>query len=104
MAILKHNISRTDPIAVSTHSKAWACGRLLTGIAGSNPDGAWMSVSCESCVKLEVSALGGSLVQKDLTDCGVSECDLETSTIGKRRPIGAVEPWKKRPQINPINL
>jgi hypothetical protein len=27
----------TVPIAVATRSKAWVCGRSLTGIAGSNP-------------------------------------------------------------------
>ena len=38
------------PIPVAARSKAWVCGRLLAGIAGSNPSGAWMSVSCECCV------------------------------------------------------
>jgi len=37
--MLNLNISHKGPIAVITQSKAWACGRLLTGIAGSNPDG-----------------------------------------------------------------
>ena len=27
--------------------KAWVCGRLLAGIVGSNPAGAWLFVSCE---------------------------------------------------------
>ena len=27
------------PIPVAVRSKAWVCGRSLTGIAGSNPDG-----------------------------------------------------------------
>jgi hypothetical protein len=30
--------------------KAWVCGRLLAGIAGSNPAGAWMFVCCECCL------------------------------------------------------
>ena len=30
--------------------KARFYGRLLAGIAGSNPAGAWMSVRCECCV------------------------------------------------------
>jgi len=30
--------------------KAWVCGPSLAGIAGSNPAGAWMSVSLECCV------------------------------------------------------
>jgi hypothetical protein len=35
---------------VSARSKAWVCDLSLAGIAGSNPDGAWMCVSCEWCV------------------------------------------------------
>jgi len=31
-------------------SKAWVCGHSLDGIAGSNPAGEWMYVSCECCV------------------------------------------------------
>ena len=38
------------PIPVAARSKAWVCGRSLAGIMGSNPAGAWMSVSCECCV------------------------------------------------------
>ena len=38
------------PIPVAARSKACVCGRLLCGIVGSNPAGAWMSVSCECCV------------------------------------------------------
>ena len=43
-----------------------------------------MSVSRECCVmSVEVSASGRSLVQRGHTECGVSECDLETTV---RRP------------------
>jgi hypothetical protein len=35
---------------VAARPKAWVCGRSLTRIVGSNPDGEWMSVSCECCV------------------------------------------------------
>ena len=38
---------------------------------------------------------GRSLVQRSLTECGVSECDLETSKMRKPRPTRAVEPRKK---------
>jgi hypothetical protein len=34
---------------------------------------------------------GPSLVQKSPVECGVSECDLETSTTRKPRPTRAVE-------------
>ena len=39
-------------IDVGMRSKKWVCGRLLAGIAGSNPAGAWMSVSCDCCLLL----------------------------------------------------
>jgi len=35
------------PTPVAAPSKAWVCSRLLPGIAGSNPVGARMFVSCE---------------------------------------------------------
>ena len=58
-----------------------------------------MPVSCECCVcvccQVEVSATGRSLVQGNATECGVSECDLEASTMGRPRPTRAVEPLKK---------
>jgi len=38
MAILNLNTNHKVPIAVATLSKALACGRLFTGIAGSNPE------------------------------------------------------------------
>ena len=37
-------------IPVAQRSKAWVCGRLLAEIVGSNPAGAWKSVSFECCV------------------------------------------------------
>ena len=35
---------------MAARSKAFVCGSSLAGIAGSNPAGAWISVSCECCV------------------------------------------------------
>jgi hypothetical protein len=37
-------------IPVATRFEALVCGRSLAGIAGCNPPGAWMSVSCDCCV------------------------------------------------------
>jgi hypothetical protein len=37
------------PIPVAARFNAWVCDRSLAGIAGSNPAGVWMSVSCEGC-------------------------------------------------------
>ena len=47
------------------------------------------------CCQVEVSATGRSLVQRSPTESGVPECDLETSTMRRPRPIRAVESWKK---------
>jgi hypothetical protein len=67
------------PIPVAARCKAWDCGRTLVGIAGSNPSGG-IDV-CVVCCRVQVSSSGCSLVQRNSTECGVSECDLETSTI-----------------------
>ena len=45
------------------------------------------------CCELEVISTGRSLVQGILTERGVSEYDLETSTMRKRGPTRAVERW-----------
>jgi hypothetical protein len=71
---------------------------LLTGIAGSNPEAA-MDI-CQFWVSCKVSyrsvPWADHLSRKDPKDCGVSECDLQTSTFGKPRPTEAVKPWKKK--------
>ena len=41
--------SSVMPIPVAVRSEALVCGILLSGIAGSNPAGKWMSVYCECC-------------------------------------------------------
>jgi hypothetical protein len=46
-------------IPVAAPSMAWVCGRLLVGIAGSNPVwGTDMSVVSVVCCQVEVSAPG----------------------------------------------
>jgi len=45
--------------------------------------------------QVEVSATVRSLVQRSPTECCVSECDIETSTVGRCRPTRAVEPWER---------
>jgi hypothetical protein len=73
-------------------SKVWVCVHKIAGIAGLNPaEGhGWMSVVCW----VEVSAMGRSLVQRSLAECGVSklERDLETSTTRKPKSTRVVEP------------
>jgi len=43
-----------------------------------------MSVVSVVCYQVEISAMDRSLVQRSRTDCGVSECNPESSTM--RRP------------------
>jgi hypothetical protein len=86
-----------QPILVAVKSMAWVYGRSLAGIAGSNPAGGKMSVSCEYfvCCQVEVSATGRSLVQWSPTECVVSECEQGTSQR-RHRPTKAVEPLEKQ--------
>jgi hypothetical protein len=49
-----------------------------------NPPGEWMTLVSVVCCQIEVSASGSSLVQRNPAECGVSECDRETSIM--RRP------------------
>jgi hypothetical protein len=81
---LHHRHHHWPPIPVAAQSKAWAFGRALLEIVVSNPASGvdvcllWVFVCCQ----VEVSVTGRSLVQRSPIECGVSECDLETS---KRR-------------------
>ena len=78
------------PIPVVTVSRMWVWGHLLAGIAGSNPTGG-IDVFCHvtlMCYQVEVSALGWSPVQRNPTECGVSQCDHEASNMSR--------PWSTR--------
>jgi hypothetical protein len=79
---LKERVVTSVPMSLSA-----VCGRLLAGIAGSNPDGAWMSVFRECCVSSGRGPFDGrSLAQRSPPECGVTECDLETSTMRRLWP------------------
>jgi hypothetical protein len=58
----------------------------LLGLWVRIPPRAWISVSYVCC---QVSAPGWSLVQRSPTECGVSECDREASTMRRPWPIRA---------------
>jgi hypothetical protein len=60
----------------------WDCGFESLGGHGC------LSLVSVVCCQVEVSALGGSLVQGSPTECDVSECDREASTV--------VGPWPAR--------
>ena len=64
---------------MTARSKAWVCGRSLARIAGSFPSRG-IAVNVIFCL-VEVSATCLSLVQWSHTECGVSECYLEISTL-----------------------
>jgi hypothetical protein len=72
--------TRTKTIPVVGRSKAWFCGRSLAGSLCSNPAGALVFVSVGWC-QVEVSATVLSIVRMSSTECGVSECDREASTM-----------------------
>ena len=77
------------PIPAVVRSKACesAVSRLL-GLWVRTPLGARIPVSCGCCVfcQVDVSATVRSLARRSPTECGVSECDLETSTVRRPRP------------------
>ena len=82
-------VSLTVPVAV--RSKSWVYGRSHARTAGSNPAGGMhVSVVSVVCCQIEVYATGRSLVQRNPTAYGVSECDREISTM-RFRPTRAVE-------------
>jgi hypothetical protein len=78
--------------------KAWVCGRSLAGIVGPNPaSGTLLSVVC---YQVEVSASSWSLIQRSPTDCGVSECHREASTMRRPWPTGGWRAMKERQKEN----
>ena len=61
-------------------SKVSVCGRSLAGVVGFKPlrVHGCLSVVYAVCCLVEVSATGRSHVWRNLTECGVSECDRGT--------------------------
>ena len=69
---------------MAARSETWVCGRWLAGIVSSNPAGSMDVCLFRVLCQVEVSATGRSLVQRSPTECGVFECDHESSIM--RRP------------------
>jgi hypothetical protein len=69
--------SKLKPIPVAARSKAWVCGRVLAGIVGSNPTGAWIFVSCTLYVLSGRGLCDGPIprAEESYRLCCVSECD-----------------------------
>jgi hypothetical protein len=68
-----------------------AAARLLDCGFESRDGHGGLSVVSVLCCQVEFPATGRSLVQRSTIECGVSECDLETSAMRRSRPTGAVE-------------
>ena len=63
-------------IPVAARSQVWVCGLSPAEIVASNPAGVMEVCVCVACCKVEISATGRSLVQRNPTECGGSVCDL----------------------------
>ena len=63
----------------------WDCGLESHWVHGC------LSLVIVVCCKVDVSAMGRSLVQSSPTDCGVSECDRGTS-YRRPKPTRVAEP------------
>ena len=99
--MLLHPLIEILPILVAARSKAWVCGRPLAWIAGSNPAGAWMFVSCKCCLLSGGLCIGLITRPEESYRYGVSECDREPS-IGGAGPQGALVPTKKKIEMLPV--
>ena len=77
-----HKLTVRNKVGAVPRCEVWVCDGSLSGIAGSNTAGAWISVCCVCCV-LSGRGLcyGRSLVQKSPTEWGVSECWREVSIM-----------------------
>jgi hypothetical protein len=86
-SIIYFNHSLNSPTPVAEWSRTWrVCGRSLAGIAGSNPAGGWMSVSCECCLLSGKGLCDGPIPRPEESFflwC-VIMCDQEISST--RRP------------------
>jgi hypothetical protein len=51
-----------------------------------------LSVVNSECCQVQVSVSGLSLFQRIPTECDVSKCDREASTVGGLGPLGTVKP------------
>jgi hypothetical protein len=74
---------------VAARSKAQPCGRSLAGIVGleARLGHRFLTLVSVMCCQVEVSASGWSLVQRNSTERGVSECNNESSIMRRAWPI-----------------
>ena len=70
-----------------------ACVRLSLSLSLS------LSLVSVVCCQVKVSATGQTLVQRSPTECGVYECDLETSIMRRPRPTGGLSSHEKKRHV-----
>jgi hypothetical protein len=83
--------TRAIPVAPSSELCVTVASRLLALQFGSIRGHECPSLVSVVCWQVVVTSTGLSLVQRGPTECGVSECDLEMSTMREPRPNMAVE-------------
>ena len=93
-------------IPVPALSKARFCSLSLVGVAGSNHAGGagclhFVSVVCS---QKEVFASACSLVQRNITECDVSECDRVASIMRRPWPTGGSCAIKKITTLVAMNV
>ena len=76
-------------VPVAAGAELWASSHLRTVTASSKPG--CLSLVRAVCGQIELSATGRSFVQRSPIKCGVSEYDLETSTMKRPRPTRGVQ-------------
>ena len=67
----------------------------LLGLRVRIPPGASFSVVSVACCQVEVSAMGRSPVRRSPTECGMSECDCETSIMTRHWHIRSCRAMEK---------
>jgi len=88
--------SLIPPILVAARSEAWVCSHSLVGNCGFESRRAheYLSRVIVVCCQVEVTTTRRSFVLRSITECGVSECDLETSTLRSLLSTRAFNPRK----------
>ena len=76
-----HLTDKCAPTPVAARLSLGSAAARLLGLSFRIQQGAWISLSCECSVLSEFSESGSSLVQRSPTECYVSKCDREASTL-----------------------
>ena len=79
-----------DSKAGPSSCAVWGVGLRSFACLGGGFESHWehgcLSLVCVACCQVEVSALVWSHVQRSPTECGVSNCDLEATTVWRPWP------------------